>query len=51
MDWKNNVTLCLVYLGIDPVAVLRWSVVRAFFRCYFAFKKAGEHYRKNGGMF
>ncbi|BFZ01247.1 hypothetical protein BsWGS_04286 [Bradybaena similaris] len=36
-------------MGIDPVAVLRWSIIRAFFRCYFGFIKAGETYRKTGG--
>ncbi|CAG5114802.1 unnamed protein product, partial [Candidula unifasciata] len=36
-------------MGIDPVAVLRWSIIRAFFRCYFGFIRAGETYRKNGG--
>ena len=38
-----------VVLGVDPVAVLRWSVVRAFFRCFFAFISAGKRYRATGG--
>ncbi|CAL1546779.1 unnamed protein product [Lymnaea stagnalis] len=46
---KSSLAFVRELMGIDPVAVLRWSVVRAFFRCFFAFKKAGEHYRKTGG--
>ncbi|GFR76566.1 unconventional myosin-IXb [Elysia marginata] len=46
---KSSMAFVRELLGIDPVAVLRWSVVRAFFRCFFAFKNAGERYRKNGG--
>uniref|UniRef100_A0A2C9KA35 Unconventional myosin-IXb n=1 Tax=Biomphalaria glabrata TaxID=6526 RepID=A0A2C9KA35_BIOGL len=46
---KSSLAFVRELMGIDPVAVLRWSVVRAFFRCFFAFKKAGEVYRKNGG--
>ncbi|XP_076443388.1 unconventional myosin-IXb-like isoform X3 [Babylonia areolata] len=36
-------------MGIDPVAVLRWSVVRTFFQCFFAFISAGRRYRTTGG--
>ena len=32
--------------GYDPVAMLRWSIVRVFFRCFFAFIDAGKRYRK-----
>ncbi|RUS79659.1 hypothetical protein EGW08_012582, partial [Elysia chlorotica] len=46
---KSSMAFVRELMGIDPVAVLRWSVVRAFFRCFFAFKNAGERYRKNGG--
>ncbi|GFO36528.1 unconventional myosin-ixa, partial [Plakobranchus ocellatus] len=46
---KSSIAFVREIMGIDPIAVLRWSVVRAFFRCYFAFIKAGERYRKNGG--
>ncbi|KAH9513297.1 Unconventional myosin-IXa [Bulinus truncatus] len=46
---KSSLAFVRELMGIDPVAVLRWSIVRAFFRCVFAFKKAGEHYRKTGG--
>ena len=32
--------------GYDPVAMLRWSIVRVFFRSFFAFIDAGKRYRK-----
>ncbi|XP_021968609.1 unconventional myosin-IXa isoform X2 [Folsomia candida] len=32
-------------VGIDPVAVFRWAIVRAFFRAYFAFNEAGNRQR------
>ncbi|KAM7337468.1 hypothetical protein ACRRTK_003587 [Alexandromys fortis] len=36
--------------GIDPVAVFRWAVLRAFFRAVVAFREAGKRYiqRKTG---
>ncbi|XP_052044100.1 unconventional myosin-IXa isoform X2 [Apodemus sylvaticus] len=36
--------------GIDPVAVFRWAVLRAFFRAVVAFREAGKRYiqRKSG---
>ncbi|XP_058150418.1 unconventional myosin-IXa isoform X1 [Dasypus novemcinctus] len=36
--------------GIDPVAVFRWAVLRAFFRAAVSFRKAGERHvqRKTG---
>ncbi|KAL8597794.1 hypothetical protein ACOMHN_004909 [Nucella lapillus] len=46
---KSSMTFVRELMGIDPVAVLRWSLVRAFFRCCFAFISAGERFRKNGG--
>ncbi|XP_070212949.1 unconventional myosin-IXb-like [Littorina saxatilis] len=46
---KSSMAFVRELMGIDPVAVLRWSVVRAFFRCFFAFIKAGERYRRTGG--
>ncbi|KAK2181262.1 hypothetical protein NP493_404g02041 [Ridgeia piscesae] len=40
---KNS---CLSFVreivGNDPVAMLRWAIVRAFFRAYFAFKNGGK---------
>ncbi|KAG8507431.1 Unconventional myosin-IXa [Galemys pyrenaicus] len=37
-------------IGIDPVAVFRWAVLRAFFRAMVAFREAGKRYtqRKTG---
>lgn len=32
-------------VGVDPVAVFRWAIVRAFFRGYFAFLEAGRRHR------
>ncbi len=32
-------------VGIDPVAVFRWAILRAFFRAFFAFNEAGHRYR------
>ncbi|CAH2982204.1 unnamed protein product [Chilo suppressalis] len=34
-------------VGVDPVAVFRWAIVRAFFRGYFAFLDAGRRHRVN----
>ncbi|XP_071953625.1 unconventional myosin-IXb-like isoform X2 [Antedon mediterranea] len=34
-------------VGLDPVAVFRWAIVRAFFRAMSAFKKAGKYHREN----
>nr|XP_060611556.1 unconventional myosin-IXa isoform X2 [Anolis sagrei ordinatus] len=31
-------------IGIDPVAVFRWAVLRAFFRASVAFREAGKRY-------
>ncbi|XP_040825516.1 unconventional myosin-IXa [Ochotona curzoniae] len=37
-------------IGIDPVAVFRWAVLRAFFRAVVAFREAGKRHiqRKSG---
>ncbi|XP_006167320.2 unconventional myosin-IXa isoform X5 [Tupaia chinensis] len=37
-------------IGIDPVAVFRWAVLRAFFRAMVAFREAGKRHiqRKSG---
>ncbi|XP_050676154.1 unconventional myosin-IXAa-like [Leptidea sinapis] len=34
-------------VGVDPVAVFRWAIVRAFFRGYFAFMEAGRRHRSS----
>lgn len=36
-------------VGIDPVAVFRWAILRAFFRAFFAFHEAGHRYRMARG--
>jgi myosin-9 len=37
-------------IGIDPVAVFRWAVLRAFFRAMVAFREAGKrHIQKKTG--
>ena len=46
---NSNLAFVRELVGIDPVAVLRWAILRAFFRGYFAFKDAGKRYRKAGG--
>ncbi|XP_076251183.1 unconventional myosin-IXb-like isoform X1 [Rhynchophorus ferrugineus] len=33
-------------VGVDPVAVFRWAIVRAFFRAHFAFREAGKRHRQ-----
>jgi len=33
-------------VGEDPMAVLRWSLVRVFFRACFAFVDAGRQHRR-----
>ncbi|XP_060525524.1 unconventional myosin-IXa-like isoform X2 [Cylas formicarius] len=33
-------------VGVDPVAVFRWAIVRAFFRAQFAFREAGKRHRQ-----
>ena len=43
---SNVDMICL--LGYDPVAMMRWAIVRAFFRAYFAFIDAGRRQRKSG---
>lgn len=40
-------------IGIDPVAVFRWAVLRAFFRAVVAFREAGKRHiqRKSGKQY
>uniref|UniRef100_A0A8D2LXW0 Myosin IXA n=1 Tax=Varanus komodoensis TaxID=61221 RepID=A0A8D2LXW0_VARKO len=40
-------------IGIDPVAVFRWAVLRAFFRAVVAFREAGKRYteKKTGSNY
>ncbi|XP_052282643.1 unconventional myosin-IXa-like isoform X3 [Dreissena polymorpha] len=36
-------------MGVDPVAVLRWTIIKTLIKSVFAFVKAGKTYRKRGG--
>jgi len=40
---SKNAFICGM-MGIDPVAVFRWAVLRAFFRAMVAFREAGKRY-------
>uniref|UniRef100_A0A8B9CSH3 Myosin IXA n=1 Tax=Anser brachyrhynchus TaxID=132585 RepID=A0A8B9CSH3_9AVES len=46
---SKNAFICGM-IGIDPVAVFRWAVLRAFFRAMVAFREAGKrHIEKKTG--
>ncbi|KAJ8304274.1 hypothetical protein KUTeg_017857 [Tegillarca granosa] len=47
---SSSLTFVKELMGVDPVAVLRWSIVRTLVRSVFAFKCAGKKYRENGGV-
>ncbi|NXD25167.1 MYO9A protein, partial [Spelaeornis formosus] len=40
---SKNAFICGM-IGIDPVAVFRWAVLRGFFRAMVAFREAGKRY-------
>ncbi|XP_036590056.1 unconventional myosin-IXa [Trichosurus vulpecula] len=40
---SKNAFICGM-IGIDPVAIFRWAVLRAFFRALIAFREAGKRY-------
>ncbi|XP_068060395.1 unconventional myosin-IXa isoform X4 [Anomalospiza imberbis] len=40
---SKNAFICGM-IGIDPVAVFRWAVLRAFFRAMVAFREAGKRF-------
>ncbi|XP_029431738.1 LOW QUALITY PROTEIN: unconventional myosin-IXa [Rhinatrema bivittatum] len=40
---SKNAFICGM-IGMDPVAVFRWAVLRAFFRAMLAFRQAGKRY-------
>uniref|UniRef100_A0A8C5X8M5 Myosin IXA n=1 Tax=Malurus cyaneus samueli TaxID=2593467 RepID=A0A8C5X8M5_9PASS len=46
---SKNAFICGM-IGIDPVAVFRWAVLRAFFRAMVAFREAGKRFveKKSG---
>ena len=39
--------LIYMFTGIDPVALLRWSIIRTLIRSVFAFSAAGDKYRNS----
>uniref|UniRef100_A0A8B9IXL4 Myosin IXA n=1 Tax=Amazona collaria TaxID=241587 RepID=A0A8B9IXL4_9PSIT len=48
---SKNAFICGM-IGIDPVAVFRWAILRAFFRAMVAFREAGKRYveKKTGTL-
>ncbi|XP_078056064.1 unconventional myosin-IXAa isoform X2 [Mustelus asterias] len=42
---SKNAFICGL-IGIDPVAVFRWSILRSYFRAAVAFREAGKRYIK-----
>ncbi|XP_069758507.1 unconventional myosin-IXAa isoform X2 [Narcine bancroftii] len=40
---SKNAFICSL-IGIDPVAVFRWSMLRSYFRAAVAFREAGRHF-------
>ncbi|XP_078388525.1 unconventional myosin-IXAa isoform X2 [Cetorhinus maximus] len=40
---SKNAFICSL-IGIDPVAVFRWSILRSYFRAAVAFREAGKRY-------
>ncbi|KAK2161935.1 hypothetical protein LSH36_107g02020 [Paralvinella palmiformis] len=46
---NSNLAFVRELVGNDPVAVMHWAIMRAFFRAYSAFKNAGKQHRKNAG--
>lgn len=50
--WDSHICLQgfdLYVLGVDPVAVLRWTIVKTLIKSMFAFLKAGKMFRARGG--
>ncbi|XP_052098599.1 unconventional myosin-IXa-like isoform X6 [Mytilus californianus] len=42
---SSSLTFVREVMGIDPVALLRWSIIRTLIRSVFAFTAAGDNYR------
>lgn len=40
---SKNAFICSL-IGIDPVAVFRWSMLRSYFRAAVAFREAGKRF-------
>lgn len=36
-------------VGIDPLAIFRWQILKAFFKAYFMFSKLREQSKKKHG--
>ncbi|XP_078314826.1 unconventional myosin-IXb-like isoform X4 [Crassostrea virginica] len=47
---SSNLSFLRELMGLDPVAVLRWSIIKTLVKSVFAFIAAGRSYRSNGGM-
>ncbi|XP_061172961.1 unconventional myosin-IXa-like [Saccostrea echinata] len=47
---SSNLAFLRELTGLDPVAVLRWSIIKTLVKSVFAFIAAGRTYRNNGGV-
>ncbi|XP_056022909.1 unconventional myosin-IXa-like isoform X21 [Ostrea edulis] len=47
---SSNLSFLRELMGLDPVAVLRWSIIKTLVKSVFAFIAAGRTYRSNGGV-
>lgn len=47
---SSNLSFLRELMGLDPVAVLRWSIIKTLVKSVFAFIAAGRSYRSNGGV-
>ncbi|XP_021359292.1 unconventional myosin-IXa-like isoform X6 [Mizuhopecten yessoensis] len=47
---SSNLTFVRELMGIDPVAVLRWSIVKTLVKSVFAFIAEGKKFRSRGGL-
>ncbi|XP_022104697.1 unconventional myosin-IXa-like, partial [Acanthaster planci] len=45
---NSNLAFVRELVGMDPLAVFRWAIVRAFFRAVSAFMAAGKRYKAGG---
>ncbi|XP_071169201.1 unconventional myosin-IXb-like isoform X25 [Mytilus edulis] len=47
---SSSLTFVREVMGIDPVALLRWSIIRTLIRSVFAFTAAGDRYRTSNNL-
>ncbi|XP_052098600.1 unconventional myosin-IXa-like isoform X7 [Mytilus californianus] len=47
---SSSLTFVREVMGIDPVALLRWSIIRTLIRSVFAFTAAGDNYRTSNRL-